>query len=241
MNYLDSGKFSFAKMKEGGHHIPVHHRDLGEKDGHLYSDKISWADVIINAVPLDKTFEYEDAIDLINDAIDHTTEKGVILVNDRNISCPVPSNVITNIDHQRAIRRLEKMNLNPITLPQAKKKKKNKYRWPVKPKDKRDIRIGKIMKSSDKFNELIDPKDQGVLADNIYSIKDKASGKWKMYCPPEHWLSPVIRWDLIWSEMDMIENGYKRSYHYTKPGEINKDGIPGPAIYFYDSDSTDLN
>ena len=162
------------------------------------------------------------------------------------------------------MNRLEKMTLNPITLPDA-KKKNSKVRHPVKPKSKKEIRDEKIVSSGEKFDEMTDEKDLGIVGDAItrvrvhgeynkfsywddgddfgYNVRKHVylTPKYRTYCPPEHWIRPVIQWDRIWSEMDQIELGKKRSYHYVEPGSVNKDGVRGPAIYFYDEDSDDLN
>ena len=41
--------------------------------------------------------------------------------------------------------------------------------------------------------------------------------------------------------MDTLEKGRKRDYHYIPSGEFDSEGFPGPAIFFYDKDSDDLN
>ena len=54
--FSDSDKFIF-KLEDSGNLMPVHHRELGEKNDNLYSPSVKWSDVAINGVPLDQTFE----------------------------------------------------------------------------------------------------------------------------------------------------------------------------------------
>ena len=67
MAFCDSDKFRFIEIDvqgeesgydSGKHLIPVHYRELGEKEGLTYAKKVSWSDVVINGVPLEKSFEY---------------------------------------------------------------------------------------------------------------------------------------------------------------------------------------
>ena len=281
MAFCDSGNFKFVEVDVGSgsgytsgkHLIPVHHRELGEKDkdGHTYSKKVSWSDVVINEVPLDQTFQYEDHIDSLQQQSDdaYQEDRGVIVVNER--SSHLPTDGGDDYDGygeygEKWLHRMNKLGLQPFNLPEAKKKKKSQGKYPVKPKDKKAVRDEKIKKSSELFGEIVDKKEHGVLGEHIFQIPYtfyeevdcwddgdefgnnvrnhplmRATMKFKTYCPPEHWLHPVKRWDLIWSEMDLIEHGVKRSYHYVEPGTVNKDGVKGPAIYFYDEDSDDMN
>ena len=66
--FFDSNMFTFGTVQErgGGRLQPLHFRDLGEKKDELYDESISWNDVVINGVPLEKTFEYEDEISQID-------------------------------------------------------------------------------------------------------------------------------------------------------------------------------
>ena len=266
--FFDSDKFIFVEIpgSGGGHLCPVHYRELGGKVNGLYSKKVSWADVTINNVPLEKTFEFEDSITEIENSKDLNSGNGTIIVNER--SAPIDIPIADDDDHtifqeKKCMNRLEKMTLNPITLPDA-KKKNSKERYPVKPKSKKEVRDEKIFSSGEKFDEITDEKDLGIMEDVITRVRVRFDPveeikrlikelefnvdehpvhcpKYRTYCPPEHWIRPVIQWDKIWSEMDQIEYGRKRSYHYVEPGSVNKDGVRGPAIYFYDEDSYDLN
>jgi len=295
MAFCDSDNFKFVEVDVGSggsgytsgkHLIPVHYRELGSKDkgGHTYSKKVSWSDVVINEVPLEQTFHYEDQIAYLED-VSHDAyqeDRGVIVVNER--SSPTDHANYDDYDGygeygEQWLNRLNKLGLQPFNLPEAKKKKKSQGKYPVKPKNKKAVRDEKIKKSSELFGEIVDKKEHGVLGEHIFQIPYtfyeevdcwddgdefgnnvrnhplmratlkfktycplmRATLKFKTYCPPEHWLYPVKRWDLIWSEMDLIEHGVKRSYHYVEPGTVNKDGVKGPAIYFYDEDSDDLN
>ena len=285
MAFCDSDNFKFVEVDVAGsgsdytsgkHLIPVHYRELGskDKDGHTYSKKVSWSDVVINEVPLEQTFQYEDHIAYLED-VSHATypteDRGVIVVNERSSHLPTDhANYDDSNDYdgygEQWLHRMNKLGLQPFNLPEAKKKKKSQGKYPVKPKDKKAVRDEKIKKSSELFGEIVDKKEHGVLGEHIFQIPYtfyeevdcwddgdefgnnvrnhplmRATLKFKTYCPPEHWLYPVKRWDLIWSEMDLIEHGVKRSYHYVEPGNVNKDGVKGPAIYFYDEDSDDMN
>jgi hypothetical protein len=245
MSFFDSDKFMFVMM-EDGHLSPVHYRELGEKEGNLYSKSVTWSDVAINNVPLEQTFKYEDEITHAEDSID-TTEKGVIIVNERLVNPIINDDDENPSIHQakKWMKRLEKAALNPISLPEAKMKKKGPQRFLVKPKCKKEVRDEKIHHSSDKFQELVDVNDLGVLEDFQYTIRCRdgyekmiswddgdARGynvkkevryipkfKDKTYSPPEHWLTPVVQWENIWIEMDEIEHGHKRDYIYVPEGE----------------------
>ena len=46
-NFFDAKLFDFVE-DGSGHKYPVHYRELGEKEGHLYAKEVSWADVVIN-------------------------------------------------------------------------------------------------------------------------------------------------------------------------------------------------
>ena len=91
MAFSDSDKFRFVEINEGGgsnYLIPVHYRDLGEKAGLTYDKKVSWCDIVINGVPLEKSFEYEDQILDIMDVISEKEsigDSGFIIGNCRDI------------------------------------------------------------------------------------------------------------------------------------------------------------
>jgi hypothetical protein len=254
-NFFDADKFRFVDDGEG-HLIPVHYRDLGLKDGNLYSKKVSWSDVVINHVPLEQTFEYEDKMSYLKSLQDLNDVKGHIIVNERSNTTVLPED---DSDFQIE-RRIKNLALRPLSLPEA-KKKRTKMNYPVKPKKR--AKSEKKEKESEKFQELIEQNDHGLMGKHTYLVQQRAEitdstfyhwaapKQMKTFCPPEHWLTPEIRWDLIWSKMDEIEHGKKRSYHYVEPGEYDPDGSEpalkdvgqnyGPAIYFYDKDSDDLN
>jgi len=245
--------FVFGTLGEDGPLQPLHYRDLGEKDGEMYSKEVRWVDVAINGVPLEKTFEYENDISELRESFVSDDETNHIMVNDRkddhNHHIRVEDDDDYEVFKKKWINRLEKIVSDPINLPSAKKKKKSKERYPVKPKRERDMIQSE--EYSDKFNELVDKKEHGILGENVFEVWSRWKGadreeSWcgpikKTFCPPEHWLIPEIKWDRIWSEIDTIDNGYRRNYHYVEPGETDKDGVIGPAIYFYDENSQDLN
>jgi hypothetical protein len=259
MSFFDSDKFLFV-AQDDGHLIPVHYRELGSKEGHLYSKKVSWVDATINNVPLEQTFSYEDEIAYIKATKDEATN-GFIVVNERpSQSIPVEEDIPQIHQKKKWLNRLDKLTLQPMTLPQAKKKKKGHQRFPVKPKT--EVQKETYHHSYDKFHDLVDTKSSGILGSFIYKIHYKDGyekrvswddGDWRgdnvkkevryipkykerTYCPPEHWLTPVVQWKNIWLEMDEIERGYKRDYVYVSEGELCPDStIMGPAIYFFDT------
>lgn len=259
--FFDADKFLFVEQEEG-HLAPVHYRDLGLKSGALYKKSVSWSDVAINNVPLEQTFRYENEIDWVSTTQDLTPDPDLepIIVNgrdmmDRNLAlqdndddCPLK---------KKWLKRLEKMALQPMTLTQAKKKKKGPKRFQVKPKTETQRETDHH--SSDKFQDLVDTKSPGILGSFIYTIRckdgyekrvswDDGDGfgynvsyipkfKEKTYCPPEHWLYPVVQWKNIWLAMDEIEYGYKRDYVYVPEGELcpGSSSIMGPAISFFET------
>jgi len=215
---------------------PIHFRDLGHKDGYLYSKKVSWVDATINNVPLEQTFRYEDEIEYIKNVSDVTTN-GYIIVNER-VTQPIKADIDLPVIHQKKkwLNRLDKLTLQPMTLPQAKKKKKGPQRFPVKPRTAAQKETEHH--SSDKFLELVDTKSPGILGEFLYTIRCRHGYEKNItYCPPEHWLTPVVLWKNIWTEMDEIEHGYKRDYVYVSDGEVCPDSpsIKGPAIYFFET------
>jgi hypothetical protein len=257
-SFSDSDKFMFI-AQDDGFLIPVHYRELSQKEGYLYSKKVSWADATINNVPLEQTFRYEDEIEYIRNT-SNVSPGGYIVVNERPSQSISTEEDIPHIHQKKKwLNRLDKLTLQPMTLPQAKKKKKGHQRFPIKPKT--EVQKETEHHSSDKFQELIDTKSSGIIGSFIYKIQYKdgyekrvswddgddrgfnvkkevryiPKYKERTYCPPEHWLTPEIKWKNIWLEMDEIEHGYKRDYIYVREGELCPDSasIMGPAIYFF--------
>lgn len=249
--FFDSGKFRFEELSTTGgqtYMTPVHHRDLGEKEDELYSPSVSWADVAINGIPLEKTFQFQDDIlKLKNERDDSLPENGTIMVNSRPSQ---PLILEEDIDDKRWIRRLEK--LYPMNFQEAKKK-----RYPVKTKSKKEVRDEKIHFSSDKFHEITDEKG-GIEKSLDYTIYIQKKDDFEIiegmdymnrpsvykrpirtkYCPPLHWLEPEVQWECIWTHVDEIKTAKKRDYHYYPEGT---EDCQGPCIYFLDKDSDDLN
>lgn len=240
--FSDSHRFEFIEMDSGL--IPVHRRPLGEKEGHLYSKKVTWADVTINGVELEKTFMYEDTIDYIEQTKDLSQdfERGVVIVNERSNNPTYDEDY--DID-EKLVRRLKNMKIAPLTFKQAKKKKPSKNKRTSKPPTK--VEKEKHETFAETFQEIVDKKDHGIHEDFQLKVVPKESDMKAMFygiktfSPPIDWIEPVKRWDLIWSHIDTIEKGYKRNYKYTKPGVTDENGVLGPAIYFYDKNDTDLN
>ncbi len=285
MAFRDSEMFKFVEMDvdgedsrydSGKHLIPIHYRDLGDKEGHMYAKRVSWSDVVINGIPLEKSFEYEDQIQDVkwrNQMADTLSQGGTgfIVVNERKIiNIPDDLDDYNSKDYRteqkRWLNRLKRLGLDPFNYREAKKKKKKSQgRFPVKPKDKRILHPQKQKEFFDdvviKEEELEELKDCVIrIRTNEYEdatiyIEPNSRNPvgwgpgvtWfkkrimKNYCPPLHWIKPIVRWDLIWSEMDTIEYGRKRDYHYISPNERDYSGESGPIIYFYDKESTDLN
>ena len=156
-SFCDSDKFMFV-LSTDGHLLPVHYRELGEKNANLYTKNVSWADVAINNVQLEQTFFYEDEISHILHTNQHTTNEVRVntLINERhNIQLPVKE--CTYQKTQKWMNRLEKMDKQTMTLPQAKRRKKGPTRYTVKPKT--DVQISKDHRSNYIFNELIDTNE----------------------------------------------------------------------------------
>tara|TARA_A100001015_G_scaffold311963_1_gene416221 strand:+ start:269 stop:1129 length:861 start_codon:yes stop_codon:yes gene_type:complete len=257
--FFDSDKFLFKLDEDSGHLMPVHHRELGEKNDNLYEPGVKWSDVALNGVPLEKTFEYEDDITRIKEEkVVSCDKQGVIMVNSRP-SQPLPYS--EEVEDKRWVKRLER--LYPMNFQEAKKKRKSLERYPVKPKGKKQVRDEKINSSSDKFQEITDEKLGGEISldytiyiqkkDDYKIIKDfqmrtPSDPFWPpeyniikrpirtKYCPPLHWLEPEVQWENIWIHLDELKTGKKRDYHYD-PDDNGYD----PCIYFYDKDSDDLN
>ena len=255
--FCDSGKFRFEELETPGgqkYLTPVHDRELGEKSGELYSPRVSWSDVAINGVPLEKTFVFEDDILRIKEEKDDSTsDGGVIMVNSRPTQF---TPVVEEVEDKRWMRRLER--LYPMNFEEA-KKKKSIERFPVKPKSKKQVRDEKLYSSSGKFQEITDEKKGGVETSLDYTIYIQKKGDYEIikgldwkdrpsvykrpirtkYCPPLHWLEPEVDWEKIWTHVDELKTGKKRDYHYYPNGvtECEND----PCIYFYEKDSDDLN
>ena len=240
--FKDSHLFDFVDMD--GVVAPVHRRHLGEKEGRLYGKVVSWADVAWDGVGLDKTMFYETEIEELQGQKDprEDYERGVIVVNERNVQHPIDDD--EDLDTQM-LRRIRNMKLGPLTFKEAKKKKPSKNKRCSKPPTK--VEKEKHIMFSETFQEVVDKKDHGIHEDFQLKIVPKESdaltkfyGR-KTFSPPIHWIEPVKRWDMIWSHMDTLQKGYKRNYKYTKPGCTDENGVLGPAIYFYDENDTDLN
>jgi len=258
--FSDSHKFAF-KSEDSGHLMPVHYRELGEKSDELYSPRVTWSDVVINGVPLERTFEYEDDIARIQEERSKSPEEqGIIMVNS-GISQSQTLPQVEEVEDERWVKRLQR--LYPMNFQEAKKKRKSIERYPVKPKGKKQVRDEKINSSSDKFREITDEKLGGDISldytiyiqkkDDYKIIKEElmrtpSDPFWPpqyniikvpirtKYCPPLHWLEPEVDWEKIWIHVDELKTGEKRDYHYY-PDDCGY----GPCIYFYDKESDDLN
>ena len=234
MAFSDSDKFRWSTDSYEG---PVHHRDLGEKDGYLYSKSVRWADVALDGVGLEQTFEYEDQIMQLEQSSDSNSPRGRIIVNGKENVDNDETSVSVDVRGETWIKRLGQIHVNQV----SKVSKVSKDKWLTKKsKSTTDFQKERNNHESDVFHQIIETNDLGQIGKHVLQWQWSGGGQRK-FCPPIHWITPVKRWDLIWSKMDELHNGYKRDYHYIKPGEINNDGVHGPAIYFFDKDSTDLN
>jgi hypothetical protein len=259
--FFDSDKFLFKLDEDSGHLMPVHHRELGEKNDNLYSPRVKWSDVALNGVPLEKTFEYEDDIVLIQGERSETCEEQKYIMVNSRVSQSQSLPHVEEVEDKHWVKRLER--LYPMNYQEAKKKRKSVERYPVKPKGKKAVRDEKIYSSADKFHEITDENSGGEISlENTIYIQKKDDYKiikeelmrtpgdpfWPpqyniikvpirtKYCPPLHWLKPEVQWEKIWTHVDELKTGKKRDYHYY-PDDCGY----GPCIYFYDKDSGDLN
>lgn len=254
--FYDSGMFRFEELTTPGgqkYLSPVHTRELGKKDGELYGSDVSWSDVAINGIPLEKTFQFEDDILRLQGEKDDQ-EQAVIMVNSRPSQ---PLILEEGIEDKRWVKRLER--LYPMNFQEAKKRRKSVERYPVKPKSKKEVRDEKIYSSADKFNEITDEKS-GIEKSLDYTIYIQKKDDYEIvkgfdymnrpsvykrpirtkFCPPLHWLDPEVDWKKIWIYLDELITGKKRDYHYYPDGPTER-GIKGPCIFFYDKNSDDLN
>jgi len=161
---------------------PRHYRDLGRKDGCLYKTA-SWSDVVIHDVPLDETINFSFEINYVEKILNQSQIGGdqgatmVTMVNGReNIMLP-PNEGELNISvsqRNKWLNRLQKISLNPMTLPEAKKKRKSIERYPVKPKSKKHVRDEKFHTSSEKFQEMVDEKDTKCVEDLVVMIHTRS-------------------------------------------------------------------
>ena len=126
-------RFEFIEMDSGL--IPVHRRPLGEKEGHLYSKKVTWADVAINGVELEKTSCMKTRLIILNKqrTLSQDFERGVVIVNERSNNPTYDEDY--DID-EKLVRRLKNMKIAPLTFKQAKKKKPSKNKRCSKPPTK---------------------------------------------------------------------------------------------------------
>ena len=133
---FDIGNIRFTtEMKYGIEVIsPFHHRELGEKNETtgLYPKRVKWADIVINNVPLEKTYEYEEKFHDIRVPLYNPPERE-IMINERFISKDYDD--YDDYDpSEKWINRMNKIVTTPMTYKDAKKKKK-KIKYPVKPKN----------------------------------------------------------------------------------------------------------
>lgn len=239
MSFSDSHMFSVCP--ETG--LAVHKRDMGEKVGGTYKDA-SWADAVINNVRLDESFAYEDEISRINEEKEKSEKEGncgVTIVNSRDMS--VSSLPEDSQEDNHWFRRLKKMKITPNTFKESKERKPSKNKRTSKPKTK--IQVSKSTSQEEKFMSMVNKNDcSEVLVYELLYQWNKSKKRFT-YIPPVHWIEPEIKWKEIWLKMDEIDTGKKRDYHYIEVGEpipgCQNSQLIGPAIFFYEKDSDDLN
>ena len=81
---------------------------------------------------------------------------------------PLPYSEEVEGKDKQLVKRLER--LYPMNFQEAKKKRKNIERYPVKPKGKKGVRDEKLHSSSDKFQEITDENSGGDNSQH-YTIK----------------------------------------------------------------------
>jgi len=93
--------------------------------------------------------------------------------------------------------------------------------YPILPKSERAfVWVSQTKKYIAKGNGSYDYEE---VADMYYPPYDSEVGdRAVMWCPPEDWVTPIIYWDRIWSEMDYDKVGYRRAYTYTPPTDTTK-------------------
>lgn len=218
-----------------------HKRDIGEKDG-FFNTVGTWADAVINDVPLHVTFQFEDSIDEIVNRSCGEKNGGYTVVNSREMKyapCDDPERKIES----KWVNRVRNVNMGPMTFKESKKRKASKNKRESKPKT--EVQKKKESAQEGKFMELVENND--------YRDVEKIELQWHSspsrhlsneisftFFPPEHWLDPVVRWDLIWSKIDEINTGKKRDYHYVDKGDVYC-GHKGPCIFFKNKNENDMN
>ena len=186
--FADSNQFRYVEMSDGGPLFPVHHRPLGVKEGGMYSKSVRWADVVINDVPLEKTFENEDMIEYISSQRDDGNyEREVMMVNSRDY---LHEKVVVDEKegkYDNAYRRLQNIKISPMTFKQAKKKKPSKDKRSSKSKgnhEKHRVEKEKHLTFNERFKDVVSTNDHGILSKNIMSFDARKRAK-PLSCPDD--------------------------------------------------------
>ena len=142
--FADSERFRFVKMSDGHQAYPVHYRPLGVKEGGMYSKTVRWADVVINDVSLETTFEHEDIIEyLSSQRDDEDYERGMIIVNSRDY---IPEKVVVDEEegkYDTVYRRLQNMKIAPMTNRQKRRNHQKTNAHPSQKETFKNIRLKK--------------------------------------------------------------------------------------------------
>lgn len=95
MAFSDSHKFRTEVLWEQLH--PVHHRDLGEKEGEIYPKK-KWSDVAIDGVSLDDTIHWDNEIDYVKSVTEVAENTGgdKTMINDKKMDDTIHESGTTN-------------------------------------------------------------------------------------------------------------------------------------------------
>ena len=182
MAFCDSDNFNF---KDG---YPVHKKDVGEKDGFL-NNRGTWADAVINDVPLHVTFQNEDILETLSNRFSDGREGECIMVNSREMTY---NSITDEYEGEKWSKRLKKMKISPMTFKESKERRPSKNKRDSNPKT--DIQVSKGSSRGDRFMELIEMNDHGIMKKNelqwqwsgsslIHS--DKRGGQIKFFPPPK--------------------------------------------------------
>ena len=113
MAFCDSDNFNF---KDG---FPVYKKDVGEKEGFL-NNRGTWADAVINGVPLHVTFQNEDMIDSLSNSFSDDRGGESTMVNAREMAYnPIMDD---GYEGEKWSKRLKKMKIGPMTFKESKER-----------------------------------------------------------------------------------------------------------------------
>ena len=206
------------KKVDGKTHI-VHERDLGESS--------TWVDHVINGVPLKETLEWGygmKEIELGQREAEKNHQGGEIIVNERNV-CEDVIMSETSVQHSEGKgegkffrkRKVRKINKNYETKPKEKEKDaKNVNKVTKLDEDNKWRESDGIYEGM--YDDSITPQPFDVECTMDVAKAYKGPGK-IVLCSGEHQFYPPLKWMYtepdfinIWSEIDFIEQGWRRPY-----------------------------